>query len=138
MVFQNELSLSTTGHGDLTDITLLVQAIVEDARIEHGIAHVFNVGSTAAISTIEFEPGLERDLPEILNELIPPGTEYGHEEAWADGNAHSHLQATILGPGLSIPISQNQLVLGTWQQIVHIECDNKPRKRRVVVTVMGE
>jgi secondary thiamine-phosphate synthase enzyme len=99
---------------------------------------VFNVGSTAAIGTIEFEPGLERDLPELLDRLIPPSRQYGHEQAWHDGNGHSHLQATWLGPSISVPIANGALVLGTWQQIFHLECDIKPRRRTIVVTVVGE
>jgi secondary thiamine-phosphate synthase enzyme len=87
---------------------------------------------------IEFEPGLQRDLPEMLDRLIPPSRSYGHEQAWHDGNGHSHLQATLLGPSLSIPVASGQPVLGTWQQIIHLECDVRPRQRTVVVTVMGE
>jgi len=96
-----------------------------------------NVGSTAAIGTIEFEPGLQGDLPELLDRLIPPSTDYGHEQAWHDGNGHSHLQATLLGPALSVPVSGGRLALGTWQQIFHLECDVRPRQRTLVVTVLG-
>ena len=99
---------------------------------------LFNVGSTAALGTIEFEPGLQEDLPDILDKLIPPSRHYGHEQAWHDGNGHSHLQATLLGPSLTVPISNGQLVLGTWQQIFHLECDVKPRRRTVVATILGE
>lgn len=99
---------------------------------------MFNIGSTAAIGTIEFEPGLQRDLPEILDKLMPPSGNYGHEQAWHDGNGHSHLQATILGPSLVAPVHDASLVLGTWQQIFHLECDVKPRQRRIMVTVTGE
>jgi secondary thiamine-phosphate synthase enzyme len=120
------------------DITGQVQAIVSASGIVIGTAHVFNVGSTGAIGAIEFEPGLERDMPEILDKLIPPSRTYGHEQAWGDGNGHSHLQATWMGPDLTVPISDGQLVLGTWQQIFHLECDIKPRQRRVVVTIHGD
>ena len=82
-------------------------------------------------------PGLERDLPEILNRLIPPSREYGHERTWHDGNGHSHLQATTLGPDLTVPVAGGELVLGSWQQIFHLECDNKPHERELVVTVIG-
>jgi secondary thiamine-phosphate synthase enzyme len=99
---------------------------------------VFNVGSTAALGTIEYEPGLVEDLPEVLDKLIPPSRHYGHEQAWHDGNGHSHLQATVLGPSLTVPVRDGQLVLGTWQQIFHLECDVKPRRRQIVVTVIGE
>ncbi len=99
---------------------------------------IFNVGSTAAIGAIEFEPGLQQDLPALLRRLIPPGRDYAHEQTWRDGNGHSHLQATLLGPSLSVPVRDGQPVLGDWQQIFHIECDVRPRKRTVVVTVLGE
>jgi secondary thiamine-phosphate synthase enzyme len=138
MVHQDEIHLETSGHRHLQDITAEVARIVSDAGVTTGTAHVFNVGSTGAIGCIEFEPGLERDLPELLDKLIPPSREYGHELAWHDGNGHSHLQATWLGPSLTVPVSDGRLVLGTWQQIIHIECDVKPRRRTVVVTVQGE
>ena len=95
-------------------------------------------GSTAAVGAIEFEPGLQRDLPETLDRLIPPSREYGHEQAWHDGNGHSHLQASLMGPSLAVPIADGRLVLGTWQQVFHLECDVRPRNRTVVVTVIGE
>jgi len=103
-----------------------------------GLVHIFSVGSTAAVGAIEFEPGLQRDLPELLDRLIPPSREYGHEQAWHDGNGHSHLQATLLGPSLTVPFSEGRPMLGTWQQIIHLECDVRPRERTVVVTVLGE
>ena len=90
------------------------------------------------MGTIEFEPGLEQDLPEVLDRLIPPSRDYGHERAWHDGNGHSHLQATWLGPSLMVPVSDGRPVLGTWQQIFHLECDVKPRQRILVVTVLGD
>jgi secondary thiamine-phosphate synthase enzyme len=138
MTFQKELSLSTSGHRDMHDLTRQVAEVVSQSRARTGIAHLFNVGSTAALGTIEFEPGLEKDLPDILDKLIPPSREYGHEKAWHDGNGHSHLQATLLGPSLTVPIRDGKLALGTWQQIFHLECDVKPRRRAVVVTVIGE
>jgi secondary thiamine-phosphate synthase enzyme len=138
MVFQGELVISTRGHGDIHEIGAEVQQIVTRSGIKKGLVQVFNVGSTAAVGTIECEPGLEHDLPVLLNRLIPPGRSYGHEQTWHDGNAHSHLQATMLGPSLTVPIRQGRLVLGTWQQIFHIECDIKTRQREVVVTVTGE
>lgn len=138
MVFQKEVCFDTRGHRDMHDITGEVNSIVAESGIATGVCHVFNVGSTGALSTIEFEPGLERDMPDILDRLIPPSTDYGHEMAWHDGNGHSHLQATWMGPDLVVPVSSNRLKLGTWQQIFHIECDVKPRTRTVVVTVQGE
>lgn len=119
------------------DLTEPVQRIVAESGVSTGTAHVFNVGSTGAIGTIEFEPGLQKDLPEILDQLMPPGRHYGHEQAWHDGNAHSHLQATTLGPSITIPITEGRLHLGTWQQVFHLECDVKPRQREIVVTIHG-
>ena len=138
MTHQDQFELSTSGHRDMHDITGQVAAIVAASGVRTGVAHVFNVGSTGALGTIEFEPGLEADLPGILDKLIPPSRTYGHELAWHDGNGHSHLQATLLGPSLTVPISAGRLVLGTWQQIFHLECDIKPRRRTLVVTVVGE
>lgn len=138
MVFQQDITLATRRPGDMHDLTDEVAHIVAASRIQCGVVHVFNVGSTAAIGAIEFEPGLQSDLPELLQRLIPPSRAYGHEQAWHDGNGHSHLQATLLGPSLAVPIRAGRLVLGTWQQIFHIECDVRPRERTVTVTVLGE
>jgi len=138
MVHQEEFSIRTSGHGDMHNITDAVAAVVANSGVKAGTVHVFNVGSTGAVGVIEFEPGLERDLPEVLNKLIPPSRGYGHEQAWHDGNGHSHLQATLLGPSLTVPVSGGRPVLGTWQQIFHLECDIKPRDRRIIVTVTGE
>ena len=138
MIYQREIQIETRGHEEMHDLTDEVSRIVGESRVRRGIAHVFNIGSTAAIGTIEFEPGLEGDLPEMLDRLIPPGRSYGHERAWHDGNGHSHLQATLLGPSLTVPVKDGKLLLGTWQQIFHLECDVKPRRRTIAVTVMGE
>lgn len=138
MVHQERIELSTQANGDMHDLTDRVNQIIQRAGIQTGIASVFNIGSTGAIGAIEFEPGLKRDLPELLNRLIPPSRDYGHEQTWHDGNGHSHLQATWLGPSLTLPVTNGQLELGTWQQIFHLECDIKPRRRCVVVTVYGE
>jgi secondary thiamine-phosphate synthase enzyme len=116
----------------------VVAAAVARAQVRVGVAHVFVVGSTAAVGTIEFEPGLARDLPEALDRLLPPSREYGHERAWDDGNGHSQLQATTLGPDLSVPVSAGERVFGIWQQIFLLECDVRPRERTVAVTVLGE
>ena len=138
MVFQQQINIQTTGHGNMQDITGEIGRIVGDSKVTTGIVQVFNVGSTGAVGTIEFEPGLEKDLPAILDRLMPPGRDYGHEQAWHDGNAHSHLQATTLGPELTVPVADGQPVLGTWQQIFHLECDVKPRSRTLVITVIGQ
>jgi secondary thiamine-phosphate synthase enzyme len=138
MTHQQQISLTTKGHGDMHDLTGQVAAVVDASGIKAGVVNVFNVGSTAAVGAIEFEPGLAHDLPAILDTLIPPGRNYGHEQAWHDGNGHSHLQATVLGPSLTAPIVDGKLLLGTWQQIFHLECDVRGRRRTVIVTATGD
>jgi secondary thiamine-phosphate synthase enzyme len=138
MTHQQQISFPTTGHGHMHDLTEQVAAIAAASGIRTGLIHLFTIGSTAAVGTIEFEPGLERDLPEILDKLIPPSRHYGHEQAWHDGNGHSHLQATLLGPSLTVPLADGKPILGTWQQIFHLECDVRSRERSVVVTVYGD
>jgi len=138
MTYQKELSVQTAGHRNMHDITQQVADIVQESTIQTGIAHIFNIGSTAIVGMVEYEPGLEGDLPELLDRLIPPSRTYGHEQAWHDGNGHSHLQATLAGPEITIPVKNGAPLLGTWQQIFHLECDIKPRSRRIVVTVHGE
>jgi len=138
MTHQETIELPTRGHAHMHDITRAVGEAVARSGIQTGIVHVFNVGSTGAIGAIEFAPGLERDLPTVLDRLLPPSRDYGHEQAWHDGNGHSHLQATLLGPGLTVPVQNGEPMLGTWQQVFHLECDVKPRRRTVVVTVTGD
>jgi secondary thiamine-phosphate synthase enzyme len=137
VVFQKHLKLQTRGHGDMHDLSEKVHHFVEQSGVRTGLCSVFVVGSTGAVGTIEFEPGLQADLPALLDRLVPPSTEYGHEQSWHDGNAHSHLQATLLGPSVSIPIEGGGLVLGNWQQVVFLECDTHPRERTLVVTILG-
>ena len=138
MIYQKQILLETNGHRQMQDLTGDVTQIIHDSGIVTGTAHVFNVGSTGALGTIEFETGLLQDLPDILDKLIPPSRNYGHEQAWHDGNGHSHLQATLLGPSLTVPVADGKPVLGTWQQIFHLECDIKSRRRTIVVTVSGD
>jgi secondary thiamine-phosphate synthase enzyme len=138
MTYQTQISFSTKGHGDMHDLTEKVATAVSSSKVRTGMAAVFAIGSTAAIGAIEFEPGLEHDLPEVLDRLIPPSRNYGHEQAWHDGNGHSHLQATLVGPSLVLPVTDGRPNLGTWQQIVHLECDVRARQRSVVLTVSGD
>jgi len=138
MVCQEQVRVETRGHRDMQDLTDDVVRIVSASGIRTGLVNVFNTGSTAAIGTIEFEPGLQRDLPEVLDRLLPPSNDYGHEQRWHDGNGHSHLQATLLGPSATIPVTNGRPALGAWQQVVLLECDIRPRNRTVVITVIGE
>ena len=138
MTYQETIEISTARHGETHDLTPEVRRIVQSSGVRAGTCHLFNVGSTAVIGTIEFEPGLQRDIVETFDRLIPPGRDYGHEMAWHDGNAHSHLQATLMGPDLTVPVTDGVPILGTWQQVFHLECDIKPRNRRIIVTDMGD
>ena len=138
MTYHREINIETGGYKEMHDLTDEVARVVGESKVRHGIAHVFNIGSTGAIGTIEYEPGLEGDLPEMLDKLIPPSRDYGHERAWHDGNGHSHLQATLLGPSLTVPVKDGKLLLGTWQQIFHLECDVKPHQRTIAITVTGD
>ena len=124
MVHQERVSIETSGHRDMHDITDLVAHVVARSAIETGVAHVFNIGSTGSVGMVEFEPGLQRDVPEILDKLIPPSRDYGHELAWHDGNGHSHLQATLLGPSLSVPVMRRRPGPG------HVAADFPPGVRR--------
>jgi secondary thiamine-phosphate synthase enzyme len=138
MVFQSLLTRRTRGHRDMHDLTDEVDQLVVKSGVTTGIASLFVVGSTAALGAIEFEPGLRDDLPELLDRLIPPSRDYGHERTWHDGNGHSHLLAPLLGPSLTVPIRDGRPFLGTWQQIFLLECDTRPRERSVVLTILGE
>ena len=138
MIYQREIHLHTSSHGQMQDLTSEVARIVAESGMRSGLVNIFNVGSTGAIGTVEFEPGLQQDLPAMLDKLFPPSRDYGHERAWHDGNGHSHLQATMLGPSLTVPVKDGKLVLGTWQQIFHLECDIKPRRRAIMITAAGE
>jgi secondary thiamine-phosphate synthase enzyme len=138
MIYQREIQLHTSSHGEMHDLTSEVTRIVAESGMRCGLVNIFNVGSTGAIGTVEFEPGLQEDLPAMLDKLCPPSRDYGHEHAWHDGNGHSHLQATMMGPSLIVPVKDGKLVLGTWQQIFHLECDIKPRRRVIMITAAGE
>jgi len=138
VVYQEEVSFRTRGEGDVVDITGEVERVVERSGVRSGVAHIFAIGSTAAVSTIEYEPGLKEDLSAALERIAPRDAGYKHHLRWGDYNGHSHVRATIIGPSLEVPVMGGKLVLGTWQQIVFIELDVRARSRRVVVTVMGE
>lgn len=138
MVYQERLVRATARHGEMYDLTAEVTRVVGTAGLRAGIAHVCVLGSTAAIALIEFEPGLQQDLPALLDRLIPPSRSYAHEQTWHDGNGHSHLQATWLGQSVAVPVRNGAPALGQWQQVVLLECDIRPRRREIVVTVIGE
>ncbi|MEM4649007.1 MAG: secondary thiamine-phosphate synthase enzyme YjbQ [Nitrososphaerota archaeon] len=138
VVHQEEITFRTRGEGDVVDITSEVENVVKRSGVRNGVVHIFAVGSTAAVSTIEYEPGLKEDLMTALERVAPKNAEYKHHLRWGDYNGHSHVRAAMIGPSLEVPVRGGELVLGTWQQIVFIELDVRARSRRVVVTVMGE
>jgi secondary thiamine-phosphate synthase enzyme len=138
MVFGKSFSVPTKGFSDIVDITFHVESVIVDSKIENGIATVFVVGSTASISTIEFEPALALDMKEKLEDIVPANLRSRHSETWGDDNGFSHIRATLMGPGITVPFTKTKLTLGTWQQVVVIDHDNRPRTRNIFVQVMGE
>ncbi len=133
-----QLEFRTRREGEILDITEKVQGIVESSRLKNGVATLFVPGSTGALTTIEFEPGLLYDFPAALERVAPKDGRYEHEERWHDGNGHSHIRASMIGPSLSVPFQEKKLTLGTWQQIVFLELDVHPRDRSVIVQLVGE
>lgn len=138
MVFGEYFSIKTKGFSDIKDITGEVQRIIHKSGIKNGLVNVFAVGSTASITTIEYEPALVEDMKEQLEQFAPQTMHSRHSRTWGDDNGFSHIRATFMGPGLTAPISDRSVVLGTWQQIVAIDHDNRPRTRKVFVQVIGE
>ncbi|RMH68385.1 MAG: YjbQ family protein [Gemmatimonadetes bacterium] len=138
MVFNQEFTIATLGFSDIKDVTRQIQEIVRESTIQRGLVNISVIGSTASVSTIEFEPALVADMKEKLEEFAPHDQPTRHGDTWGDDNGFSHLRATFMGPGITIPVSEGHLVLGTWQQIVVIDHDNRPRERRMFVTVIGE
>lgn len=132
------ISVATSGEGDIIDLTAKVTQAVRDSDINDGTVLTFVPGSTAGITTIEYEPGLIRDIPELLEKLIPSNKTYHHDKTWGDGNGFSHLRAALIGASFSCPLVGGRLILGTWQQIVLLEFDNRSRQREIVVQISGE
>lgn len=122
---------------DIQDITPELQAFVKSSDVLNGVLHLFIIGSTGSLTTIEYEPGVVADLKRAITALAPPEQVYAHEQAWHDGNGHSHVQAALMGPSLSIPVRDGGLVIGTWQQVVVINHDNGPRTRKIALTLTG-
>ena len=131
------IEISSKGHSDIIDLTPDVHRHLNASGLQEGQVTVFASGSTAAITTIEYEPGLLRDIPDVLNKIAPEGAPYHHDATWGDGNGNSHVRAALLGPSLTIPFVNGDLLLGTWQQIVLVDCDNRSRNRKISVQFMG-
>ncbi len=138
MIFTDTIALITKGFSDTIDITDKVMKIIERSRIENGLVTVFCQGSTGAITTIEYEPGVIKDLQRVLEKIVPSNVPYEHDKRWGDGNGFSHVRAALMKPSLSIPVIKKNLVLGTWQQIVFMDFDNRERNRKIVVHIIGE
>lgn len=137
-VFTGSIGLRTSAKDEIVDVTERVQGIVSDSGVRAGLACVFVVGSTAAVTTVEHEPGLVADMRSAMDRLYPKGDEYEHHRRWGDGNGHSHVRASFIGPSLTVPVVDGRLLLGTWQQIVFLELDVRPRSRDLAVQVVGE
>jgi len=132
------ISLSTRGNTDICNITKELENLVVDSSLKSGTLTVFCSSSTSGLTTVEFEPGAVADLKRMFEELVPSKREYAHNATWEDGNGHSHMRASLLGPSLTIPFVQNNLTLGTWQQVVYVDFDVRPRRRELVVQMVGE
>ncbi|HEY6367476.1 MAG TPA: secondary thiamine-phosphate synthase enzyme YjbQ [Candidatus Binatia bacterium] len=137
-IHTKKLSEKTSGFCDVVDITAKVLEHIETEKIQRGLATLFVSGSTAALTTVEHEPGLVRDLKEFVEKLIPSDRRYHHDDRWGDDNGFSHLRASLFGPSLAIPIENGRLLLGTWQQVVLLDFDNRPRTREIIVQLIGE
>ena len=138
MVFTKAISLDTKGFSDIIDITSGVISIVKQSSINSGLVTLFCPGSTGALTTIEYEDGVLQDLKDALERIVPSAIPYQHDARWGDGNGFSHVRAAFMKPSLSIPLVSRRLTLGTWQQIVFIDFDNRGRHREIIVQIMGE
>lgn len=137
-VLTQVLELSTNGNGDIVDITRAVITAVEESELNNGTVTVFSPSATSALTTIEYEPGCVEDLQRLFDEIADPARHYAHNARWGDGNGHSHVRAALLGPSLTIPFVEGSLTLGTWQQIIFVDFDNRSRRRRLVAQIIGE
>ena len=138
MVKTEILNLNTRGNTDIIDVTGKVADFVKECGLRNGAVNVFVPGATGGVTTIEFEAGLVKDFKNLMEELAPERRDYAHNERWGDGNGHSHLRASLVGPSLCVPVSDGRLTLGTWQQVVVVDFDTRPRKRGVVLQAIGE
>ncbi|MBZ0220801.1 MAG: secondary thiamine-phosphate synthase enzyme YjbQ [Candidatus Methylomirabilis sp.] len=138
MTFSSYIDISSKGFSDIIDITSKVEAALNESGMRDGLISVFVVGSTASITTIEYEKGVIEDLKDAIERMAPRGIPYKHDSQWGDGNGFAHVRASLLKPGITIPVIGGSMALGTWQQVVLIDFDNRPRKRRVAVQAVGE
>ena len=137
-VITKRFEIKSKGENDMIDITDNISKGVIESEIKNGNVTIFVSGSTGALTTIEYEPGLQIDFPKMLSRIAPDDLDYGHEQMWHDGNGRSHVKASLVGPSLTVPFEDGQLLLGTWQQIVFLELDTKSRMRSIVFQIIGE
>jgi secondary thiamine-phosphate synthase enzyme len=137
-VVSDTIKLQTEGEGDMIDMTSQLSNIVKESKIKNGTVTIFVLGSTAAVTTIEYESGLIHDFPVMLSRIVPKGIEYEHDNTWHDGIGHSHVRSSLIGPSITIPIIHGKLTLGTWQQVVLLEMDTRSRNRTVILQIMGK
>jgi secondary thiamine-phosphate synthase enzyme len=137
-IINQRITLKTKGSGDLVNITDEISELLQKSKLIKGNVTVFNIGSTAAITTFEFEPGMIKDMQELYEKIVPSSQHYHHDDTWGDANGFSHLRAALQGPCLTIPFEKGALMLGTWQQVALAEFDNRPRQRKIVVQIIGE
>jgi secondary thiamine-phosphate synthase enzyme len=137
-VITRTITVRSHGENDMIDITPQISEATKATMLQDGIVTIFVSGSTAAVTTIEYEPGLKKDFPKMLARIAPSEIEYEHDNTWHDGNGHSHVRASLIGPSLTVPFNNTGLMLGTWQQIVLLEMDTRPRERKIVLQILGE
>ena len=137
-VYYEEITIETKGEVDIIDITDQLQQVVQKSKLKQGIICVFIGGSTGTLTTIEYEPGLQKDFPQALERIAPKKIYYAHHETWHDDNGHSHIRASLMGPSITIPIQNGRILHGTWQQIVFVELDTSPRTRKISCQIVGE
>ena len=133
-----QIEKKTKGFSDVIDITSDIESSIHQSKVKNGIATVFIPGSTGAVTTVEYEPGLKEDIPEFMEKILPQDAHYHHNETWHDGNGFSHMRAALYGPSITIPFENGKLTLGTWQQIVLLDFDAQSRIRRIIIQIMGE
>ena len=137
-IITKTIQVKSRGENDMIDMTKQASRLLTESKLDEGMVTVFVSGSTAAVSTIEYEPGLINDFPDMLSRVVPNDIEYKHDETWQDGNGHSHVRASLIGPSLTIPFKDGKLMLGIWQQIVLFEMDTRQRTREIIVQIIGE
>ena len=137
-IITKHITFDTKGNSDIIDITSHIQQELNDSGLHNGSVVIFVPGATGALTTIEYEPGLVKDMQDALERIAPRGIDYAHNLKWGDGNGHSHIRASLLGPSLTVPFVDSRLLLGTWQQLIFIDMDTRPRSRKLVLQIMGE